>query len=367
VVPHGGSPGERGILKDSIQHISESAVKGAGLFPANSIIVATSATIGEHALITVPHLSNQRFTSLTLKAELASQLDMKFVYYYCFVLDEWCRNNTTTSSFASVDMAGFRKFRFPVPPLEVQREIVRILDAFTQLDAALEAELAARRHQYQHYSRTMLESGNFAPKVVHLGDVADILVGFPFKSSEFSNDRAKTALVRGDNIGQGFLKDADFKRWMRVSDDAFEKYELRAEDIVLAMDRPWIPAGLKWSRVTEDVLPALLVQRVARLRSDAKVLDQHFLGCIISSPAFTEYVLRNQTGNTVPHISGRQIESFEFSLPPLPEQIRIATVLGKFETLTNDLSIGLPAEIAARRKQYEYYRDHLLTFKELAA
>ncbi len=147
------------ILGSSLQQITEEAVKGGRLFPANSIIVATSATIGEHALITVPHLSNQRFTSLALKSEFSELLDMRFVYYYCFVLDEWCKINTTTSSFASVDMSGFKKFRFPIPPLEVQREIVKVLDTFTKLEAELEAELEARRRQYKYYRDALLTFG----------------------------------------------------------------------------------------------------------------------------------------------------------------------------------------------------------------
>ena len=144
------------VLHDAVQHIPESAVKGGRLFPANSIIVATSATIGEHALITVPFMCNQRFTALFLKPDFIAGFDMKFVFYYCFVLDEWCRNNITVSSFASVDMVGFRKFRFPVPPRAVQAEIVGILDKFTGLEAELEAELEARRRQYAHYRDKLL-------------------------------------------------------------------------------------------------------------------------------------------------------------------------------------------------------------------
>lgn len=104
------------ILDNSLQHISKSAVKGGKLFPANSIIMATSATIGEHALITVPFLANQRFTSLSLKPEFADKLSIYFLYYYCFNLSEWCKKNTTTSSFASVDMNGFKRFPIPIPP-----------------------------------------------------------------------------------------------------------------------------------------------------------------------------------------------------------------------------------------------------------
>lgn len=144
------------VLHSSLQRINEVAVKGGRLFPENSILVATSATIGEHALVTVPHLSNQRFTSLSLKPEFIDRFDMKFVYYYCFVLDEWCKNNTTTSSFASVDMQGFKKFKFPIPPLAIQREIIRILDKMESLQAELEAELDLRRRQYAFYRSTLL-------------------------------------------------------------------------------------------------------------------------------------------------------------------------------------------------------------------
>jgi type I restriction enzyme S subunit len=356
-----------GILSDSLQHVNEIAVKGGRLFPANSILIATSATIGEHALITVPHLSNQRFTSLALKPEFLDRLNMKFVYYYCFVLDEWCRNNTTTSSFASVDMAGFKRFKFPLPPLPIQHEIVSILGKMEELQAQLEAEVERRARQYAHYREALLSppaGADWLP--VRLGEVVNLQVGYAFKSAEFSNELGGTNLLRGDNIGQGCLKAQSFKRWQRSAGDGLERYELRAGDVVLAMDRPWIPAGLKWARIDETDLALLLVQRVARLRAISRVLDQGFLACVVGSPAFTRYVLGVQSGNTVPHLSGTQIEEFSLRLPPIADQIRLAEVLHKFDALVNDLSIGIPAEMRARRQQYEFYRDRLLTFKEAA-
>ncbi|MCL1623124.1 restriction endonuclease subunit S [Moraxella sp. Tifton1] len=150
------------ILNSAFQKVSLNAVKGGKLFPANSIIIATSATIGEHALITTPFLANQRFTNLALKSSFKDKLDMKFVYYYCFKLCEWCKNNTTMSSFASVDMVGFKKIPFPIPPLSVQTEIVRILDAFTALTAELTAELNLRQKQYQYYRNKLLSFDNFS-------------------------------------------------------------------------------------------------------------------------------------------------------------------------------------------------------------
>lgn len=144
------------ILFDSLQHVSEKAVKRGGTYPADSIVMSTLATIGEHALIKVPFLANQQLTILSVKPAYAERIDPKFAYYYCFKLGEWCRKNTKTASVPSVDMAGFKRFRFPLPPLEVQREIVEILDQFASLEAELESELDARRRQHEHYRRILL-------------------------------------------------------------------------------------------------------------------------------------------------------------------------------------------------------------------
>ena len=147
------------ILNDSIQHFTPIAVKGK-LFPANSIILATSATIGEHALITVDSLANQRFTYLTVKNEYSNQLNMKYIYYYFFKIDEWCKNNLNVSSFASVDMDKFKKLKFPIPPLEEQKRIVSIFDRFDKLcndiSEGLPAEIEARQKQYEYYRDKLL-------------------------------------------------------------------------------------------------------------------------------------------------------------------------------------------------------------------
>lgn len=113
------------ILSKATQYVSRSAVKGKA-FPENSIIISTSATIGEHALITVPSLANQRFTYLMLKNEYKDLMDIKFVYYYCFKLDEYCKACLNQGNFASVDMKQFAKFEVPVPPLPVQEKIVGV-------------------------------------------------------------------------------------------------------------------------------------------------------------------------------------------------------------------------------------------------
>lgn len=147
------------ILDQAIQTVSLKAIKGKP-FPVNSIIVATSATIGEHALITVESLANQRFTYLMLKDEYKERVNIKFLFYYCFLLDEYCLSCLNQGNFASVDMVKFGKFLFAIPPIEKQNYIVDQLDRFNtlcnDLTSSLPAEIAARQKQYEYYRDKLL-------------------------------------------------------------------------------------------------------------------------------------------------------------------------------------------------------------------
>ena len=144
------------ILNDSNLHITTSAIKGKGLFKANSIILATSATIGEHALITVEHLSNQRFTNFYPKECYLNIINMKFVYYYMYRIDEWCKQHINQGGFASVDMGGLYNLEIPLPSLQEQQRIVSILDTFEASIQNLEAQLSKREKQYEYYRNKLL-------------------------------------------------------------------------------------------------------------------------------------------------------------------------------------------------------------------
>ena len=148
------------ILSDSIQHITPSAIKGKGLFEANSFILATTATIGEHALIIADSLANQRFTNPKVRKPLSNLLVTKFIYYYMFIIDDFCKKNTNVSGFASVDMDKLKRMPFPIPPLELQEKIVAILDRFetlvNDLTNGLPAEIAAVKDQYEYYRNKLL-------------------------------------------------------------------------------------------------------------------------------------------------------------------------------------------------------------------
>lgn len=165
---------------------------------------------------------------------------------------------------------------------------------------------------------------------VRLGDHVDLATGFPFKSTGYSNEGSAVRLLRGDNVAQGALRWEDAKRWPQSGSDDVQAYALREDDVVLAMDRPWIAAGLKFAHVRRADLPCLLVQRVARLRAK-EALDSRFLRYVIGSKQFTDYILSVQTGTAVPHISAAQINAFEFLLPPMSEQRIAGELLGMLD------------------------------------
>ena len=149
------------ILSESIQKITPQAVKGGKLIPKNSIIVATTATIGEHALaIADSFLMNQQFTSFTIRELLKDKLDTKFVFYYFFKICEWCKQNTNSSSFPSVDMAKLKKVKFPIPSPQTQQKVVDILDKFDTLvnsiTEGLPREIELRHKQYEYYREKLL-------------------------------------------------------------------------------------------------------------------------------------------------------------------------------------------------------------------
>lgn len=168
---------------------------------------------------------------------------------------------------------------------------------------------------------------------VKLADCVDLLAGLAFKSQHFTDRPDDIPLVKGENVSQGRILWGISKRWAVSDWPRLEKFQLRPGDVILAMDRPWVPAGLKWAYIRSDDPKALLVQRCSRLRSNTTRLNQDFLRFVIGSPGFESYVIPITTGVNVPHISGKQILDYEFALPPLSVQQRIAGILSAYDDL----------------------------------
>lgn len=348
------------ILSDAIQHITPAAIKGKGLFPANSIIIATTATIGEHALVIADSLANQRFTNLVVRKSLSACLLPKFVFYYMFVIDEWCKKNVNAGNFASVDMKRFKKLEFPLPPIEVQTEIVRILDKFT----SLEAELDCRKRQYEYYRDKLLSFENVGGQEVEwkkMSEVGTFIRGNGLQKKDFTESG-----VGCIHYGQIYTKFNTFtdKTLTYCSENVARKLTpVHPGDLIIACT----------SENVEDVC-----KTVAWLGKEDIVTGGH--ACVFShheNPKYIAYLLQTENffqqkkkyarGVKVIDIKVADLQKITLPIPSLEEQHRIVSILDRFESLTTSLQSGLPAEIAARRQQYEHYRDKLLTFKRKGA
>ncbi|MFP6251004.1 restriction endonuclease subunit S [Helicobacter pylori] len=355
------------ILKDSIQHITPKALKGKKLFPKNSIIISTTATIGEHALLIVDSLANQRFTFLSKKANCDLALDMKFFFYQCFLLGEWCKKNTNVSGFASVDMTAFKKYKFPIPPLEIQQEIVKILDAFTELNTELNTELKARKKQYEYYQNMLLDFNGInqnhkdakmsvktypkrlktllqtlAPKGVEfrkLGEVCEIIRGKRVTKKEIL-DKGKYPVVSGGIGFMGYLN------------------EYNREENTITIAQYGTAGFVNWQNQkfwANDVCFSVIPK---------ETLINRYLYYVLTNMQNYLYSISNRSA--IPYsISSNNIMQITIPIPPLEIQQEIVKILDQFSLLTTDLLAGIPAEIKARKKQYEYYREKLLTFKPL--
>lgn len=194
--------------------------------------------------------------------------------------------------------------------------------------------------------------------MTRLGEAVDMLVGCAFKSSGFLGSGADGVnLLRGDNVQQGFIRWGEkTRRWPKVDYHELSRYQLHKDDLVIAMDRPIVGDGLKMAWVQEKDLPALLVQRVCRLRGKSGVADTNFIRYVLAAPAFSAHVHRITTGANIPHISGKDIAAYEFHLPEPETQRQIARVLLSYDALitTNQRRIAL-LEDAARRLYREWF------------
>ena len=280
----------------------------------------------------------------------------KFAYYYLKVeFKAFILKKAVDGTVTSIRKPMIEDFRIPLPPIEVQREIVRILDTFTELETELEAELEARKTQYEYYRSHLLsfrDAEAVGVRRVQLGDICEY-------RKERSNYSTGTFLYVGvqDLLQErrGVSDDARF-----VSSAGHDIF--MPGDVLLGNIRPYLKkvwhADVE-GRTNGDVL-------VVTPRKEALTeLDTSYLYFLLSSDDFFGYCVQTSKGAKMPRGDKQAILRYEIPVPSIETQRRIVKVLTSFETLTQDLDIGLPAEISARRQQYEYYRNKLLTFKEL--
>ena len=259
----------------------------------------------------------------------------------------------------------------PIPPIEVQEEIVRILDAFTALTAELTAELTARKKQYEFYRDKLLSFDNLTPEererrgfmTLSLGELFSFKNGLN-KGKEFFG-KGSPIVNFTDVYNKNRLFSSSLKGRVDVTPEEIERFNVVKGDVFFTRTSETKEDIGMASVITEDVKDCVFSGFVLRARPITSLLFPEYCSYCFSTKDFREEIVRYSSYTTRALTSGTILSKLTITVPPLDEQRRIVNILDKFESLCNDLYLGLPAEISARQKQYEYYRDRLLTFEEV--
>ena len=338
--------------------VMESDVDRGGIIREPAIIVKSRGNIG-FEYYTKPFSHKNEMWSYTTNHAFIS---LKYVYYVLEQNIAYFQNKAKTGKLPQISISDTENYEIPVPPLPIQNEIVKLLDNFTELTA----ELALRKKQYNFYRDSLLnfDQNDRDVEWKTIGMIGDVtkLAGFEFTKYVTYVETGKIIALRGLNV-KGKLDLTDVK-YLDGSDlTKLERSKLYKDDILFT----YVGTVGQVALVDCDD-KYYLAPNVARIRLDKEVVDPAYIRYFFQ----TEYFMRKQIEkyaktSSMKNLTMENIRKFQVPIPPLEVQAKIVSILDRFDTLCNDLSLGIPAEIAARRKQYEYYRDKLLTFHRKGA
>ncbi|ADO80351.1 TPA: restriction endonuclease subunit S [Haemophilus influenzae] len=326
----------------------------------NDILISMIGTIGEAVIVKKEDLYfyGQNMYVLRLNNELVNH--KFFLYYFTapFILNSLL-SKKNSSNQGYLKAGQIESLKIPIPPLSVQTEIVKILDALTTLTSELTSELILRQKQYEYYREKLLSEEELGK------------VGFEWKtideiSKKISSGGTPTTSNNGyyDNGTIPWLRtqEVDFKEiWdtnIKITEDALNNSSAK-----------WIPAncvivamyGATVGKTAINKIPLTTNQACANIEINDKLACYRYIFHYLTSKY--EYIKSLGSGSQT-NINAQIIKKLKVPVPPIEEQHRIVSILDKFETLTNSITEGLPLAIEQSQKRYEYYRELLLNFKQ---
>ncbi len=275
---------------------------------------------------------------------------IRFLFHWMGVL------NYSSTEHTRLWIGTYSKFRIPVPPLPVQREIVRILDNFTELTT----ELTVRKQQYAYYRDKLLDRPHDSTKIIAIGELGSWSGGKTpsMDNSDYWED-GTMPWISSKDMKVSTLKDTE--------DHITEKAISEASMTVYP---PNGVAVVTRSGILKHTLPVAFVPFATTVNQDIKILVAgegvlpRYAFHAIQGKSPDILAKAKKQGGTVDSLEFKKFLDYKIPLPSLEVQKRLVEVLDNFDSICTDLNIGLPAEIEARQKQYEYYRDKLLSFEE---
>jgi len=322
-------------VNKTAQRVTLEGAKKSRILKKGDFIISNSMSFGRPYILNIDGAIHDGWASIS---EFGAKLNSDYLFYYLSsssVQNYWI-SKINSGSVSNLNADIIKTLQIPIPPLHVQGEIVRILDNFTLLTAELTAELTARRKQYAYYRDRLLTFTEEQAEWKTLGEVAKIGTG--------SHDT------------QDAIEDGDYIFYARGREPLkLDVFDFDETAIITAGD------GAGVGKVFHYVQGKYaLHQRAYRIVPNEN-MEARFIYHYITS-YFYAYIQKASVSSSVTSLRRPMFLKFPIPIPPLVEQERIVAILDKFDALTHSLTEGLPREIALRQKQYEHYRDMLLSF-----
>ena len=311
------------------------------MVPANTVVIALAGqgkTRGSVAITRISLCTNQSLCAIVTDETVLSEYLFHYMRSQYLKLRDLSAGNGTRGG---LNMKMIESYLVPVPPVEIQSEIVGILDGFTNLLMELNAELTARKTQYAYYRDKLLQH-KMPTKEYEVGEICEVSAGGDVPKEHFSKEKSEQYKVPVISNGCGINAFYGYTDAARVDKPAVTVAARGTIGYAEYRDYPYFP----------------IIRLITLIPRDDKQLNAKYLYYSLEGRHY------KVPTSGIPQLTVPVMKKEKVVIPSLDVQNRIVNVLDNFEKICSDLNIGLPAEIEARQKQYEYYRDKLLTFAE---
>lgn len=343
------------VVFDNIKYINEqdyNSISNNRPILENDFLISMIGTIGEVGIVKQEDLPfyGQNMYLLRLNFNI---IHIRFFYHYftSSKIQNILLGSKNNGNQGYLKTKNIEELLIPVPPIEVQKEIVRLLDKFGEL----EAELEARKSQYEFWRGNLLDN--------EYEECSIDSVCLKTSNINWNNENNNLHYINLSSVNRANNTIEETSSINASNAPSRARQVVRTNDILFGTTRPMLK---RITIVPEKYNNQICSTGYCVLRPNTEKILPQWLYFNLQTSRYYEYVESFQQGASYPSISDTLVKNYKISLPPLEKQQQIMEVLDKFDRLVNDISVGLPAEIVARRKQYEYYRNKLLSFEELS-
>ncbi|UTO03812.1 restriction endonuclease subunit S [Serratia nematodiphila] len=329
------------MLDSTLDSITLLGVRNSAtsVIPAGNIIVPTRMALGKVAINTIDLAINQDLKALFIKDN--DIVDRDYLFRWLESQSSLIESEGKGATVKGITLPFLKGLNVPIPPINEQKRIAAILDKAEGIRQKREQAMKLANDFWRTTFLNMFGDPVENPKNLKkapITELAEVITGFAFKSNEYISDAPESVrLCRGANTLTGYLDWADTKFWPKNKLEKLDNYLIKASDIILAMDRPWISSGLKVCIFPENQRETYLVQRVARLRPRCESYTNYIYSCI-KSPAFEKHCYPTET--TVPHISPVELKNFEILIPPDELMVNFHSIVSIINNSLNKMASG---------------------------